>query len=208
MNAIERLTYYSQNIPNERQDGENKPPGWPSAGGIKFKDVVLKYREELDPVLKNLNLDIKSGEKIGIVGKTGAGKSSIISALFSLVELSGGSIEIDGIDIKSLLLKDLRTGLSIIPQAPTLFDGTIRSNLDMASRHSDAELWEALSRCGLYDVVKSMDGQLHAKVSEVGYLKFEASKLICIRGLIEGKSKGGENLSVGQRQLLCLGTFR
>ncbi|TPX32622.1 hypothetical protein SmJEL517_g04298 [Synchytrium microbalum] len=182
MNSIERLGYYGTQLPQERTTGNPKPDGWPFAGEITLKHVELKYREELDPVLKDVSLNIHGAEKIGVVGRTGAGKSSIIAALFSLVELSKGSIEIDGVDTSTLTLKDLRNGLSIIPQTPTLFDGSVRSNLDMSGIHTDDAIWTALRRCGLYEVISSLDGKLESQVSE-----------------------GGENFSVGQRQLMCLG---
>jgi ABC-type multidrug transport system fused ATPase/permease subunit len=101
--------------------GRSVPTEWPTAGRIEIKDLELCYRPELPPVLKGISLDIKAGEKIGIVGRTGAGKSSIISAVYRLVELSGGSVVIDGVDVSQIGLRELRTSLSIIPQFPILF---------------------------------------------------------------------------------------
>ncbi|ORY23880.1 canalicular multispecific organic anion transporter 1-like protein [Rhizoclosmatium globosum] len=131
-------------------------------GAIKFKNLSIKY--------------------LGVVGRTGAGKSTIISAIFRLVEFHEGTIEVDGVDISSLDLTELRSHLAIIPQAPTLFDGTIRSNLDPFGNHTDEELWTVLDRCSLKDFVSALGTKLDAPVAE-----------------------GGSNLSLGQRQLLCLG---
>ena len=114
---------------------------WPAEGRLEFRDVQLRYREGLDLVLKGISFAASPREKIGVVGRTGAGKSSLMLALFRLVELSGGSIIIDGIDISTIGLHDLRSKLSIIPQDPTLFTGTVRSNLDPFNEHSDNELW-------------------------------------------------------------------
>ena len=131
MNAKERIHYYGSELAEEaplklRQVEDT----WPQAGSIDFDNVQMRYRAELPLVLQGLSMQVKGGERIGIVGRTGAGKSSIMSALFRLTELSGGQIRIDGIDIATVGLHDLRSRLAIIPQDPTLFKGTIRSNLD------------------------------------------------------------------------------
>ncbi|KAJ3119285.1 Multidrug resistance-associated protein 1 [Physocladia obscura] len=182
MNSVERLDHYHKNIPSEAPM-DLPPPydNWPENGAITFKHAEMRYRPDLPPVLRNLKVEIKSNEKIGIVGRTGAGKSSIISALYRLVELSAGSIEIDGVDISTVGLRKLRTSLSIIPQAPLLFQGTIRSNVDPLSNYSDSEVWTVLEHASLKEYVASLDEKLEAPVQE-----------------------NGENLSVGQRQLLCL----
>ncbi|KAG0220544.1 P-loop containing nucleoside triphosphate hydrolase protein [Mortierella sp. GBAus27b] len=185
MNAVERLHHYaSEQLEAEAPAHipENRPAeSWPSTGAIKIRNLDMRYRPELPLVLRNLSLDIQGGEKIGVVGRTGAGKSSIMMALFRLVEPSAGTMEIDGVDICKLGLFDLRTRLAIIPQDPILFSGTIRSNLDPFNKRTDQELWEALERSDLRNYVASCEGGLDSQVTEFG-----------------------ENLSVGQRQLLCL----
>ncbi|XP_059280885.1 ABC transporter C family member 2-like isoform X3 [Lycium ferocissimum] len=182
LNAVERVGTYID-LPSEAQNviSSRPPPGWPSSGFIKFEDVVLRYRPGLPPVLHGLSFTISSGQKVGIVGRTGAGKSSMLNALFRIVELERGRILIDGCDVASIGLTDLRSALSIIPQSPVLFSGTVRFNLDPFSEHNDADLWEALERAHLKDVIRRNAFGLDAEVSE-----------------------GGENFSVGQRQLLSL----
>ncbi|PWA38179.1 multidrug resistance-associated protein 3 [Artemisia annua] len=128
------------------------------------------------------NIIESNGKKTGIVGRTGCGKSTLIQTLFRLVEPSDGHILIDGIDISTIGLHDLRSRLSIIPQDPTMFEGTIRSNLDPLEEYTDDKIWEVLGKCQLGDEVRSKEGKLDSPVTE-----------------------NGENWSVGQRQLLCLG---
>ncbi|KAF9277276.1 hypothetical protein BGZ74_003407 [Mortierella antarctica] len=184
MNAVERLHHYAEELDVEADAiiPDNRPSDqWPSAGAIKIRNLEMRYRPELPSVLHDLSLDIQGGEKIGVVGRTGAGKSSIMMALFRLVEPSKGTIEIDGVDVGKIGLFDLRTRLAIIPQDPILFSGTIRSNLDPFEKRTDQELWEVLERSDLKAYVTSCEGGLDSQVSEFG-----------------------ENLSVGQRQLLCL----
>ena len=120
-------------------------------GIVKFDNASLAYRPGLPLVLKNLSFEVKPSEKIGICGRTGAGKSSIMTALYRLSELESGKITIDDVDIASLGLKDLRSKLSIIPQDPVLFRGSIRKNLDPFNESSDSKLWDALVRTGLID---------------------------------------------------------
>ncbi|KAJ7947402.1 ABC transporter C family member 2-like [Quillaja saponaria] len=183
LNAVERVGTYID-LPSEAPaiiDTSRPPPGWPSLGSIKFEDVALRYRPELPPVLHGLSFTISPTEKVGIVGRTGAGKSSMLNALFRIVELERGRIIIDGCDIAKLGLTDLRKVLSIIPQSPVIFSGTVRFNLDPFNEHNDADLWEALERAYMKDVIRRNSFGLDAEVSE-----------------------GGENFSVGQRQLLSL----
>ncbi|KAK8553909.1 hypothetical protein V6N12_030888 [Hibiscus sabdariffa] len=183
LNAVERVGTYI-NLPSEAPEvieDYRPPPGWPSSGSIQFEDVVLRYRPELPPVLCGLSFTTAPSEKIGLVGRTGAGKSSMLNALFRIVELEKGRILIDGCDVSRLGLTDLRKALSIIPQSPVLFSGTVRLNLDPFNEHNDADLWEALERAHLKDVIRRNAFGLDAEVLE-----------------------GGENFSVGQRQLLCL----
>lgn len=164
-----------------KKDAVNPENDWPAYGKLEFRKVQLRYRKELPPILDNISFVVKPGEHIGIVGRTGAGKSSLIVALFRLVEISAGKIKIDDIDITKVNLELLRSKLSIIPQDPVLFNGTIRSNLDPFKQYSDSEIWSALEKTKLKEKVKTISGQLDAFV-EVG----------------------GNNLSVGERQLFCL----
>ncbi|KAK9296625.1 hypothetical protein QLX08_009452 [Tetragonisca angustula] len=182
--SVERISYYLKTLQkegNSEEDHIDPPDQWPTDGELEFHEVELKYRKELPPALDNISFVIKSGEHIGIVGRTGAGKSSLIVALFRLVEISGGKIKIDGIDVAKVKLKLLRSKLSIIPQDPVLFSGTLRSNLDPFKQFSDSEIWSVLEKTQLKEKVQTVPGQLDAPV-EVG----------------------GNNLSVGERQLLCL----
>ncbi|RDX64140.1 ABC transporter C family member 2, partial [Mucuna pruriens] len=183
LNAVERIGTYID-LPSEAPsiiDDNRPPPGWPSSGSIRFEDVVLRYRPELPPVLHGLSFTIFPSDKVGIVGRTGAGKSSMLNALFRIVELERGQILIDDCDVAKFGLADLRKVLGIIPQAPVLFSGTVRFNLDPFNEHNDADLWEALERAHLKDVIRRNSLGLDAEVSEAG-----------------------ENFSVGQRQLLSL----
>ncbi|KAL2016707.1 hypothetical protein VTK56DRAFT_3170 [Thermocarpiscus australiensis] len=150
MNSVERLLYYGRELEEEAPlKTIEVRKTWPEKGEIIFDNVQMRYRPGLPLVLQGLSMHIRGGERIGIVGRTGAGKSSIMSALFRLVELSGGHIIIDGIDISTIGLQDLRSRLAIIPQDPTLFRGTVRSNLDPFGEHTDLELWSALRQADL-----------------------------------------------------------
>ncbi|KDO34405.1 hypothetical protein SPRG_19137 [Saprolegnia parasitica CBS 223.65] len=154
---------------------------WPTTGHITFRNMSFRYKEHDALVLKDVNVDIASGEKIGIVGRTGAGKSSLTMALFRINELASGSISIDGVDIKSVGVKTLRSAIAIIPQNPVLFKGTLRNYLDPFSDYGDDQLWDALTKVMLQSRIASVDGQLESHVEE-----------------------NGENFSVGERQMLCM----
>lgn len=183
-NAVERVGTYID-LPSEAPEiieNNRPPPGWPSLGLVEFENVGFRYRHGLPPVLHGVSFAVSPSEKVGIVGRTGAGKSTIINALFRMVELEKGRIFIDNYDISTFGLKDLRKVLGIIPQSPVLFSGTVRFNLDPFNEHSDADLWEALERSYLKNAISRNALGLDAEVSE-----------------------GGENFSVGQRQLLSLG---
>ncbi|KAL1187633.1 ABC transporter C family member 2 [Cardamine amara subsp. amara] len=183
LNAVERVGNYIE-IPSEAPlviENNRPPPGWPSSGSIKFEDAVLRYRPQLPPVLHGVSFFINPTDKVGIVGRTGAGKSSLLNALFRIVELEKGRILIDKCDIGKFGLMDLRKVLGIIPQSPVLFSGTVRFNLDPFGEHNDADLWESLERAHLKDTIRRNPLGLDAEVSEAG-----------------------ENFSVGQRQLLSL----
>ena len=188
MVSTERLHYYGTRLDEEAPLHLTPvPESWPQSGEIAFNEVQMRYREGLPLVLQGLNMTVAGGERIGIVGRTGAGKSSIMSTLFRLVELSGGSISIDGVNIATVGLKDLRTRLAIIPQDPTLFRGTIRSNLDPFNEHTDLELWSALRQSDLVDADSSFDDKAHGRIH--------------LDGVVEEE---GLNFSLGQRQLMAL----
>ncbi|OJD26430.1 hypothetical protein ACJ73_02192 [Blastomyces percursus] len=181
--SVERVLEYA-NLPSEAPDVifKKRPQiSWPSQGGVQFEDYSTRYRAGLDLVLKNINLQIKPHEKIGVVGRTGAGKSSLTLALFRIIEGTSGSISIDGLDISSIGLFDLRGRLAIIPQDAALFEGSVRDNLDPRHAHDDTELWSVLGHARLKDHISSLPGQLDAQIHE-----------------------GGSNLSQGQRQLISL----
>ncbi|KAG0084918.1 hypothetical protein BGZ92_009462 [Podila epicladia] len=210
--AIERVQEYTEKKTEapEFLGVEHLPPQWPSEGRVAFKNYSARYREGLDLVVKNLSFDVQPCEKIGIVGRTGAGKSSLTLSLFRIIEAAnshwakacdnsgyhdkklerggytpeeesenGGLIEIDGVDISTLGLTDLRRHLAIIPQDPTLFAGTVRENLDPFQELPDTDLWEALERAHLKDYIRTLPGGLSHEVSQ-----------------------SGDNFSMGQRSLI------
>ncbi|KAF2314995.1 hypothetical protein GH714_037509 [Hevea brasiliensis] len=184
MVSVERIKQFT-NIPPEAAweiTDRVPPPSWPAHGNVDLKDLQVKYRPNTPLVLKGITLSIFGGEKIGVVGRTGSGKSTLIQVFFRLVEPTGGKIIIDGIDISRLGLHDLRSRFGIIPQEPVLFEGTVRSNIDPIGQHTDEDIWKSLERCQLKDVVAAKPEKLDAPVVD-----------------------NGDNWSVGQRQLLCLG---
>ncbi|OXA43509.1 multidrug resistance-associated protein 1 [Folsomia candida] len=181
--AVERMAEYSE-APQEApwEIPSKKPsPSWPDKGAMIFNAYKTRYRPGLDLVLRNVSFSIQPGEKVGIVGRTGAGKSSLTLALFRIIEPAGGSISIDGEDIGRLGLHDVRGRITIIPQDPVLFSGTLRMNLDPFESYSDQVIWQTLELAHLKDFVTSLPAGLTHEIAE-----------------------GGENLSVGQRQLVCL----
>ncbi|EMS47338.1 ABC transporter C family member 10 [Triticum urartu] len=170
--SVERLSQYM---------GINQPPdAWPSVGKIELEGLEIKYNQDASPVLHGITCTFQGGDKIGIVGRTGSGKTSLINAIFRLVEPSGGKIIIDDYDITEMGLHDLRSRIGLIPQDPILFYGSIRYNLDPQGRFSDEQIWEVLGKCQLIEAVKDKQG-LDSHIVE-----------------------GGSNWSMGQRQLLCL----
>ncbi|XP_005144314.2 ATP-binding cassette sub-family C member 3 isoform X1 [Melopsittacus undulatus] len=181
--AVERIKEYSETETEAPWviEGKSPPEDWPSKGELEFVNYSVRYRKGLDLVLKGLNLQVHGGEKIGIVGRTGAGKSSMTLSLFRILEAAKGEIKIDGVKIAEIGLHDLRSRLTIIPQDPVLFSGTLRMNLDPFNKYSDEEIWKALELSHLKRFVSSQPSMLDYECSE-----------------------GGENLSVGQRQLVCL----
>ncbi|XP_041460450.1 ATP-binding cassette sub-family C member 9-like isoform X1 [Lytechinus variegatus] len=180
MNAMERIRYYTE-VPNEEYDGMEPPPEWPQKGEIVLDNISVRYARELDPVLHDVSVTIPPGQKLGICGRTGSGKSSLTLSLFRIIDTFKGRIMVDGVDIASVPLITLRQRLSIIPQDAVLFTGTIRHNIDPAGVKTDDELWKALEIAQLKEVVSPLEGGLDYIVTE-----------------------GGENFSVGQRQLFCL----
>jgi ABC-type multidrug transport system fused ATPase/permease subunit len=198
MNSVERLQYYGTQLEEEAPlKTIEVRKTWPEKGEIIFDDVEMRYRAGLPLVLQGLSMHIRGGERIGIVGRTGAGKSSIMSTLFRLVELSGGHITIDGIDISTIGLQDLRSRLAIIPQDPTLFRGTVRSNLDPFGEHNDLELWSALRQAGL---VSADAGPTTAEQAADGSNSKDTGR-IHLDSVVE---EDGLNFSLGQRQLMAL----
>ncbi|CAI0388766.1 unnamed protein product [Linum tenue] len=184
MVSVERVKQFT-NIQSEaawRIKDRQAPPNWPAEGRVDLRGLQVRYRANTPLVIKGITLSINGGEKVGIVGRTGSGKSTLVQVFFRLVEPTAGRIVIDGIDISMLGLHDLRSRFGIIPQEPVLFEGTVRSNVDPIGDYSDDEIWKSLERCQLKDVVAAKPEKLDAPVID-----------------------NGENWSVGQRQLLCLG---
>uniref|UniRef100_A0A0A9XHY7 ABC-type xenobiotic transporter n=2 Tax=Lygus hesperus TaxID=30085 RepID=A0A0A9XHY7_LYGHE len=184
MISVERVNHYL-NEQHDGLEGENRicssfslPFGWPTHGVVSFSRVYFRHRDHLPYCLRNISFTTRPGERIGVVGRTGAGKSSIVAALFRLAEISEGTITIDAVNIKNLPLYDLRSRMGIIPQDPFIFTGTVKANLDPLGFHSDAELWNVLMKTRLTQAVKSVGG-LDAVIKS-------------------------DSLSVGQNQLVCL----
>ncbi|KAH8428477.1 ATP-binding cassette transporter YOR1 [Aspergillus melleus] len=201
MNSVERMHHYASNLEQEAPLELNKvTPSWPEKGRIVFDNVEMCYRAGMPPVLKGLTMDIRGGERIGIVGRTGAGKSSIMAALFRMTELSGGSIKIDDTDISRIGLHELRTRLTIIPQDPTLFQGTVRSNLDPFNEHTDLDLWSALRKAHLVGQDIPSDTTTTAAPAPTNSTPNSTQRL----HLDSTVDQDGLNFSLGQRQLMAL----
>ncbi|KAI5626170.1 multidrug resistance-associated protein 9, partial [Silurus asotus] len=182
--SVERLQEYITDCVSEaprKVEDVNIPSGWPQEGAITFQNYSMRYRENTPIVLDQLNLTINPQEKLGIVGRTGSGKSSLGVALFRLAEPAEGTILIDNIDVFTLGLKDLRSQLSIIPQDPVLFIGTVRYNLDPFNKYTDDEIWVALEKTNMKKAISYLPQKLDSAVVE-----------------------NGENFSVGERQLMCM----
>ncbi|KAM8775297.1 ATP-binding cassette sub-family C member 11-like [Rhynchonycteris naso] len=182
--AVERIQQYMKICAPEEPlqiEGSSCPDEWPQHGEIIFQDYQMRYRDNTPIVLSGVNLTIRGQEVVGIVGRTGSGKSSLGMALFRLVEPAAGHIFIDGVDICSVSLEGLRSKLSVIPQDPVLFSGTVRLNLDPFDRYTDEQIWNALERTFLSKTIAKLPRKLQAEVTE-----------------------NGENFSVGERQLLCI----
>uniref|UniRef100_A0A8C0CQR2 ATP-binding cassette sub-family C member 5 n=1 Tax=Balaenoptera musculus TaxID=9771 RepID=A0A8C0CQR2_BALMU len=182
--SVERINHYIKTLSLEapaRIKNKSPSPDWPQEGEVTFENAEMRYQENLPLVLKKVSFTIKPKEKIGIVGRTGSGKSSLGTALFRLVELCGGCIEIDGVRISDIGLADLRSKLAIIPQEPVLFSGTVRSNLDPFNQYTEDQIWDALERTHMKECIAQLPLKLESEVME-----------------------NGDNFSVGERQLLCI----
>ncbi|XP_043913166.1 multidrug resistance-associated protein 5-like [Protopterus annectens] len=181
--SVVKLINYMQELELESrsQEEESPSPVWPQEGGIKFEGVEMRYRDDLPLALKKISFEIKPREKIRIVGRTGSGKSSIGATLFRLAELAGGSIFVDSVDISKISAEDLRTKLTLIPQNPVLFRGTIRFNLDPLDQYEDWQIWEVLERTHMKECIAQLPLKIYSNVRE-----------------------NGENFSIGERQLLCV----
>ncbi|KDP39250.1 hypothetical protein JCGZ_01007 [Jatropha curcas] len=184
MISVERILQY-MSTPSEPPlvVDENRPdPSWPSHGEVDICNLQVRYTPHMPLVLRGLTCTFPGGKKTGIVGRTGSGKSTLIQTIFRIVEPAAGQIVIDGINISLIGLHNLRSRISIIPQDPTMFEGTVRSNLDPLEEYTDDQIWEALDKCQLGDEVRKKEEKLDSTVTE-----------------------NGENWSMGQRQLVCLG---
>ncbi len=184
MTSVERLEYYGSLEPEPNISGEpmlDPAAPWPTHGAIVFSNVSVRYAPDLPRVLNNITFSIPAKAKVGVIGRTGSGKSTLFQTIFRFLEPESGSIVIDSVNVQNIPLERLRNALAIIPQDPTLFMGSIRSNVDRYSRHTDQEIWLALQRVQLDHFIRSLPNGLHSLVTE-----------------------GGSNFSQGQRQLLCL----
>jgi ABC-type multidrug transport system fused ATPase/permease subunit len=184
MVSVERVSGFC-NLPSEAElkcHGDDGLNSWPCSGKIDVSNLTVRYRENLPPSLDGISCKIPGGARVGIVGRTGSGKSTLVQALFRILEPEHGTILIDGTNISTLGLHKLRQGLSVIPQTPTLFSGcTVRENLDPFATYTDEDVLSALSDVQMSSVIDTLPGGLDYIVSE-----------------------NGSNFSVGQRQLLCL----
>ena len=220
MNSAERLVYYAETLDQEapQQIPETKPPSsWPSEGTLEFDNVWLQYRPTLPNVLKGVTLQVGAAQKVGIVGRTGAGKSSILTVLLRLTEATRGAIKIDGIDVSKIGLEDLRRAIAILPQEPLLFSGTLRSNLDPFNIYDDARLWDAMHRAyltGQANTITTEEAIADPNIPTTTRTELQEGAAADGKAT-EGKSltrlsldsiidEEGANLSVGQRSLVSL----
>jgi ATP-binding cassette subfamily C (CFTR/MRP) protein 1 len=197
MIAVERIRTYCEikgEAPRHTEADKSLPESWPFGGTISFQESSLRYRSGLPLVLKGLNLEIPAGKKLGVVGRTGAGKSTLMVSLLRIVEVDSGKIFIDGYDTSTIGLAKLRASIAVIPQDPVLFSGTIRNNLDPFDQHPDADIYDVLTRVGLYSNGKSSSS--HSSLSSLS--------LNHVQSLGDAVNSEGSNYSVGQRQLLVI----
>ena len=183
MTSVERVLTYAQLPPEPGYDttSPSTPEEWPDKGSVTLKDVSLRYYADGPSVLKGINLDVSPGEKIGIVGRTGAGKSSLLACLLRMPANTEGEIVIDGISVANFNIQDVRSAITVIPQSPFLFNDALRRSLDPAGEFADGELWNVLEIVQLKTTVENREGQLYCHVVE-----------------------HGANFSVGERQLICI----
>lgn len=200
MNAGERVIEYSE-LKTENLGGEPPSAAWPTSGKIEVQDLTVGYAEDLPAVLRNISFTVANNERVGVVGRTGAGKSSLTLALFRFLEARTGTVYIDGLDTSKMDLNSLRSRLAIIPQDPVLFSGTIRSNLDPFDGHSDEELRDCLRRVHLLD---SQPATPANEPSSSANSTIVPKNMNIFKDLTNGISESGGNLSQGQRQLLCI----
>eukprot|EP01006_Ploeotia_vitrea_P060568 TRINITY_DN76135_c0_g1_i1.p1 TRINITY_DN76135_c0_g1~~TRINITY_DN76135_c0_g1_i1.p1 ORF type:complete len:320 (-),score=49.34 TRINITY_DN76135_c0_g1_i1:79-1038(-) len=193
MNCVERLQAFSELEPEEQPGKEEPPNGWPAQGAIEYDGVCMKYRPTTPEILHSLEMKIEGGKKVGIVGRTGSGKSSLLLSLFRIPtdDCQSGTIFIDGVNTATIPRKSLRSRIAIIPQDPVLFQGTMRSNLDPLDEFTDDQIWEALKLSHLKDEVDKADGEQIQGEDKSKKLNMSISE-------------GGSNLSTGQAQLVCL----
>ncbi|KAG7350940.1 multidrug ABC transporter permease/ATPase [Nitzschia inconspicua] len=185
MVSVERVLSFGKiepEAPLELENDETLDPSWPSHGAVEVRELSVRYRPSLPLALDRATFSVPNGSRVGVVGRTGSGKSTVVQTLFRLLEADKGSIEIDNVNIANIGLHRLRTSISVIPQVPTLFSGcTVRENLDLFNIHTDEAIHKALQDAHMSDVISELPKGIHSPVSE-----------------------GGSNFSVGQRQLLCL----
>jgi ABC-type multidrug transport system fused ATPase/permease subunit len=204
MNCVERIQEYIQ-IEQEAPaviEGSRPDPEWPHEGTVQVKELSIRYAPDLPDVLKKVSFNILPNEKVAVVGRTGAGKSTLSLAFFRIIPLSGGSITIDGVDISTIGLFDLRSKLTIIPQDPVLFNGSLRSNLDPLDQHSDDKLWEALKRVHFMESMQQPQVLENSQGCDTNSATTESGSGSC--SLDMPVAENGSNFSQGQRQLLCL----
>ncbi|KAJ2820645.1 hypothetical protein FBU31_005156, partial [Coemansia sp. 'formosensis'] len=206
---LSRFFVYTEQLEREAPHvmyDDQELASWPVQGTIEFKSYSMRYRSELDTVLNQLSFKINGKEKIGIVGRTGAGKSSLTYALLRLVEPDSGSVFIDGVDISTIGLHTLRSRISIVPQDPVLFEGTIRDNLDPKREYTDAQVWEAVEKAKIGHLLTTPTGSFDptAKLSGSSLVRNPIGKWIAGVGLDKWVSPNGSNFSVGERQLVSL----
>lgn len=179
--AVERVHNYCNLQPEKNADGSQDPPfGWPFQGVVKFDHVTMKYRDYLRPAIYEMNFQTSPCERVGIIGRTGAGKSSIMAALIRIAPVTSGRVTIDTVDISTLPLNVLRSRLAVVPQDPFLFAGTIRDNMDPRNLHLDSDIWNAIHKCLATPFVQNLGG---------------------LSAYLDSR---GSNISAGQKQLLCL----
>ncbi|KAK7413238.1 hypothetical protein QQX98_007897 [Neonectria punicea] len=204
MNSTERVVEYTE-LETESLDGDKPPVAWPSSGTMEVNNLEVAYAPDLPPVLRGISFKVNNNERVGVVGRTGAGKSSLTLALFRFLEARSGNVIIDGLDISKVNLNSLRSRLAIIPQDPVLFSGTVRSNLDPFDDNADEELRDSLARVHLVDSQPATPANELATAPTSAATSTLAPKNTNIfRSLSSPISESGGNLSQGQRQLLCL----